>query len=127
MSDLALIIQQLSHHDSRIRLQAVQTLGKIGDKTLLPALEDMLNDKSVAVVRTATLSIGKIGDCDALNILIPLVEHEDLWVRKAAVQAIGLTECQDAVPILVNLLEDNALYALVREALIALKVDPDFF
>lgn len=127
MNDLARIIQQLSHDDWRIRLQAVQTLGKIGDKTLLPVLANMLEDNSVAVVRTATLAVGKIGDCDALAILIPLVEHEDLWVRKAAIQAIGLTECQDAVPILVNLLEDDSLHALVREALIALKVDPDFF
>lgn len=127
MNDLDLIIQQLAHENTRIRVQAVRTLGNVGDKTLLPVLANMFNDKSVAVVRTATLAIGKIGDCDALAILLPLVEHEDLWIRKATVQAIGLTECQDAVPILVNLLEDKYLHDLVREALIALKVDPDFF
>ena len=58
---------------------------------------------------------------------MPLLAHQDLWVRKAVVQAIGLTKCYDAVPILVQLLGDESLDALIREALIALKVDPDFF
>ena len=62
-----------------------------------------------------------------LAILIPLLEHPELWVRKAAVQAIGMANCQDAVPVLVNLLEDENLNALAREALVTLKVDPDFF
>lgn len=127
MNDLDEIIKQLAHEDARIRLQAVQTLSKMGNKTALPALDNMLKDESVAVVRASTLAIGKIADCDALPSLIPLVTHSDLWVRKAAVQAIGLTQCQDAVPILVNLLGDEFLDALIREALIALKVDPDFF
>jgi HEAT repeat protein len=86
-----------------------------------------LHDESLAVVRTATLAIGAIGGCQTLDILVALLAHDALWVRKAAVQAIGIAQCQDAVPILVNLMGDESLDVLVRESLVALKVDPDFF
>ncbi|MEO1289247.1 MAG: hypothetical protein AAFV93_15905, partial [Chloroflexota bacterium] len=39
----------------------------------------------------------------------------------------GQLGCHEAVSHLVNLLGDETLNALAREALVALKVDPDFF
>ena len=64
MSNADLLIEQLSHEDVRIRLSAVKALGKIGDKEAVVALKNVLQDESVAVVRTAVLAIGTIGGCD---------------------------------------------------------------
>ena len=127
MSDLDLLIEQLSHNEARIRMSAAKALGQIADEASINALKSVLEDESIAVIRAATLTIGAIGGCEQVTILIPLLEHEELWVRKAAVQAIGMANCQDAVPVLVDLLGHDNLDSLVREALVTLKVDPDFF
>lgn len=127
MSDLDIIITQLSHEDSKLRMQAIRALGNTDDSRHLELLGMMLEDDSVAVIRTTAFAIGAIGGCEAWHYLQPLLKHESVWVRKATIEAIGRAHCADAVPILVNLLGNNDLDALVREALIKLKVDPDFF
>ncbi len=122
------IIKQLNSDSSSIRLKAIQALGQYDDiESILPILEELLADESVAVVRAATITLGRIGACEHLAVIVPLLAHDSLWIRKASVQAIGLLGCQEAAPLLVRLLEDDALHALSREALVALKVDPDFF
>jgi len=127
MSDIELAIEQLKNPDPRIRREAAKRLGVLGDSGALSALQKALDDDSVAVVRTAILAIGTIGGCETRAILEPLLQHDTLWIRKAAVEALGKANCAEAAPTLVNLLDNTTLNALAREALVALKVDPDFF
>lgn len=128
MSDTAPIIEQLQHQDLKIRISAVKALTHFGDSEAVLALKNtILTDESIAVRRTAILALGSIGGCEIITIVEALLEHPDIWIRKALVQAIGMSNCQSATPLLVNLLGDRDLDALAREALVALKVDPDFF
>src|SRR5688572_10954150 len=126
MSDLQSLIEQLQDANPRNRAEAAKQLGSSGIKAI-DVLTSALEDEHIIVARTAALSLGKIGGCEVLQPLATLLEHSNLWLRKAAVQALGLAKCGDAAPILVNALADKDLHILAREALIALKVNPDFF
>lgn len=125
--DIDTLLAQLNNDDNTTRLTAIRELQQIDDARVLSALKLLVKDDSIAIVRRAILAIGTLGGCAELPFLMLLTEHESVWIRKASIQAIGTTGCQDAVPHLVNLLGDDTLDALVREALVALKVDPDFF
>jgi HEAT repeat protein len=120
------LIEQLQNANPRVRAEAAKKLGNSGIEAI-DALTNTLQDEHIIVARTAALALGKIGGCEVVAPLVILLEHDNLWLRKAAVQALGLAKCGDAAPILVNVLADKDLHVLAREALIALKVNPDFF
>src|SRR5688500_15210348 len=126
MNDLQSLIEQLQNANPRIRADAAKELGNSGIEAIA-ALTNALQDEHIIVARTAALALGKIGGCEVVIPLAVLLEHDNLWLRKAAVQALGLAKCGDAAPLLVNVLADKDLHILAREALIALKVNPDFF
>jgi HEAT repeat protein len=126
MSDLQSLIEQLQNHNPRVRADSAKKLGNSGIEAI-DALTNALQDEHIIVARTAALALGKIGSCEVVAPLAILLEHDNLWLRKAAVQALGLAKCGDAAPILVNVLADKDLHILAREALITLKVNPDFF
>lgn len=127
MSDLTQWLEQVHHEDSHLRREAAQKLGQFPSEDAVVALQTLLADESVAVVRTAILALGTIGGCEVVEAIIKELENNNLWIRKAVVQALGEAKCQDVAPILINLLGDEELNVLAREALIRLKVDPDFF
>ena len=127
MNDLQNLIEQLQDTNPRIRANAARNLGDTGDIQVIEALTIALQDEHVIVARTAALSLGKIGGCEVVAPLAALLGYDNVWLRKAAVQALGLARCGDAAPLLVNVLADSDLNLLAREALITLKVNPDFF
>jgi HEAT repeat protein len=99
----------------------------LGDKAAIPALEEALGDESVAVAKAALMALGRIGGCEVLPILLEMLEHDALTLKKAAIQAIGKSGCGDAVPLLVNMLDDESIEQAVRDAIVLLGADPDFF
>lgn len=122
--DLLLQLQSDNHKE---RQHAAQLLSQFEDIAVVVALSYAMNDDSVIVSRTATLSLGKIGGENVIGALLAGLIHESLWVRKAAIEALGNAGVQDVAPHLVNALADPDLHALAREALIALNLDPNFF
>jgi HEAT repeat protein len=127
MSNIEHLLAQLLDENPRQRAEAARKLGDSRNPQAIEALVRGAYDANILVSRTAVLALGKIGGCAVLEPLAALLENDNLWLSKAAVQALGMTKCGDAVPLLVNLLADKDLYILAREALIALKVNPDFF
>jgi HEAT repeat-containing taxis protein len=127
MNELDNWLAQLQDTDPRKRAEAARKLGDLGDTQAIEAIMVAAQDNHILVARTAVLALGKIGGCIVVEPLVTLLEHDNLWLRKAAVQALGIAKCEDAAPILVNMLADKDLFMLAREALIALKVNPDFF
>lgn len=56
------ILPMLKHDSWKIRLLAVETLGRIGDKKTIPHLVEMLVDEKSDVCRAAAFSLKKMGD-----------------------------------------------------------------
>ena len=121
------LLVQLQADNHKERQHAAQLLSQFDDVEAIKALSNAMNDGSVIVARTATLSLGKIGGDGVTESLLAGLEHQSLWVQKAAVEALGKAGVQSVAPHLVITLADPNLHALSREALIALNLDPDFF
>ncbi|MEL6525467.1 MAG: HEAT repeat domain-containing protein [Chloroflexota bacterium] len=125
---IATILAQISAtSDTNDTVKLIKVLKTYDDPRAIGALIDYTQYDSVPIVRTAIHALKKHATCDDLVGLLPLLKHEQAFIRKAVVETLGQSGCGDFVPHLVTLLGDDTLAALVREALIALKVDPNFF
>ena len=127
MVDVAALRADLSHENHQVRMQAVRRLACEDVSEAGELLLKMMNDEHSLVVRTVIRLLGKCRYTNALPKLEALLAHDSLWVRKAVVEVFGMLGDSQVVPLLVDLLEDDDLESLAREALIKLKVDPDFF
>lgn len=121
---------QLATEDIPVREQVmlIRKLARLDDPRVIMTLRNLTQSSAVPVARAAILAISDIASCEDLAFLPTLLNDDThLFIRRAAVQAMGQSGCQAFVPQLVNLLDDDTLVSLVREALLVLKVDPDFF
>ncbi len=72
-----------------IRIQAIQSLGKLGDPVALPRINEVMYDaKSPLLIETGLKAIANIGGPDAVKLLYSSAEKTRN--RKTAVTAIGL-------------------------------------
>jgi HEAT repeat protein len=81
------IIEKLEHESPRIRLQAVETLGKLKDKQAVPALLELLDSETNKY--PIIWSLGEIGDQSAVPALNRLLSDEDQYVRYNADKALS--------------------------------------
>ena len=122
------ILEQLSNASStQDSVRFIRQLGREDNPHAIATLMDYAHHDTIAIARTAIHALANYAPCDDLVALLPLLKHAHDFVRKAVVETLGQSGCGDFVPHLVTLLGDDTLDALVREALIALKVDPNFF
>ncbi|MEX2666881.1 HEAT repeat domain-containing protein [Candidatus Uabimicrobium amorphum] len=93
-----------------VRSQAVQILGKIGEKssTVTPFLIPLLQEKDVGVRGFAAAVLGEIGR-DAVFSLILLLQDNNQYVKREAAKALEKMgeKAEKAVPTLISLLQDQ--------------------
>jgi HEAT repeat protein len=73
-----------------VRLEAVASLGKLGDPAAIQALAPVLEDPPLRLA--GIWALGMIGDRAAIPVLRPLMASEDKYVRhnvRQALKAIG--------------------------------------
>ena len=81
------IIEKLKHSNPRIRLQAVESLGKIRDPQAVPALVELLKNETNRY--PVIWALGEIGDRSAIPALNGLLSSEDKYVRYNANKALA--------------------------------------
>jgi HEAT repeat protein len=81
------LIDKLGDGDPRIRLQAVESLGKIKDKKAVPALIQLLETE--ANKYPVIWALGEIGDKSALPSLNRLMTSEDKYITYNANKALA--------------------------------------
>ena len=84
-----LIRETYAAGNSRLRLAAIQAMGRNCESEWLPSLIECLSDDDEEVRYEAALASGNIGEDDATPYLLPLIEDEDEEVRVAAIAALG--------------------------------------
>ena len=92
-----------------VRSQAVKSLGKSGDKSVIPALLEIIHKDAVPHVRHAVAAAfqGKLADISAVSALTKVLIHDqDLYVRGAAAAALGIIKDPRAVSYLCQALKD---------------------
>jgi len=86
--DVEGLIKALKHRDARVRWNAADALGEIGDKRAVEALIEALRDEASAVGYSAAISLGKIRDARAIEPLVVVLEGKNAPVRERAAEAL---------------------------------------
>jgi len=94
---------------ARVREQAAQVLGRLGDKESAPQMRALLADADARIRRRAVGALGASGERDAAREIGGLlVSDADDRVRLAAADAIGRLKAPEAAEFLVEALKDRS-------------------
>ena len=96
----------LQSADPAVREHAASTLGRIGDRSTVPALVDALKDPASGVRREAAKALGSIKDARAVAPLAQALGDRDMNVRLYAAYALGEIKDATAVGPLLHALRD---------------------
>lgn len=100
-----LLIEVLKGSDEKLYRRAAEALEKIGDKTAVPALIELMNHSTA---RDYVLSaLGTLGDKAAVPAVINALNARESYVRRNAVGALGKIGDESAVPALTAALKDS--------------------
>jgi HEAT repeat protein len=86
----------------KVRRDAVEALGRIGDAAAESALAAAVSDENPLVNQVALESLAKIG-CPGMPQLKKYLAADDKKNREAAVYALGASTCEEAITTLANL------------------------
>ncbi|MDA0244614.1 MAG: HEAT repeat domain-containing protein [Chloroflexi bacterium] len=100
------LIATLHHKEWEARRAVIETLGLIGDATIVPHLLSMLHDESNLVRQEAIESLGQIGDATAVPYLITSLQDKNILIRHEAIKALEKIG-KIAVPYLIVALQDK--------------------
>ena len=94
--------------DYRLRLEAADTLGDIGDRKTVPYLIALLDDRNEYVRQAASRALGKLKAKEATEPLMKRLDDQDYHVRIWAIWALSRTNDSRAVePLLSCALSDR--------------------
>lgn len=78
----------LTSKEFRVRLNAVRSLGALGDRTVIPDIAALAEDPSWEVRNVVMQAIGKLRGTDQIPLLVRALGDEAWWVRFSAAQAL---------------------------------------
>ena len=108
------------HIDTRLRLESISSLAKIGGREATAVLIDLLHDKNPAVRQHVIAALGSTGNKQGLPPLIQLIKKRDvlgkmLDLKKEALLAIGHIGDRQALDPLFRMVEKRYLIAPGRQ------------
>ena len=77
-------------------MDAIKSLGQIGDPAVVPHLIAALRDESVSMRKSAAYALGQIGDPAAVPPLITTLSDNNEWVRRNATSALESFDIHEA-------------------------------
>jgi hypothetical protein len=108
----------------RVRRDAAEALGQIGDPGAVVALIDALRDDNSSVRQAAAEALGRIGDASAVAPLLVSLKDPSSGVRCAAARALGQIGDRLAVDPLIVALADSS-WSVRESVAVALGHIPD--
>ena len=97
-------VAQLATEDIMARIQAVESLGQIGDARVVPSLLEALKDPNIQVQYIAIRALGELRDTRAVDPLVKALEHPDPGMVSTAALALGELRDTRAVEPLMTIL-----------------------
>ena len=107
------IIDMLNHKDEKVRIEAIESLLKIGDKSVSYAFASCMKDESFQVRLCALRGLYKYGGNLATDYLIEALEDKHPYVRRRALIYLGWLRKKELVPYITGALADKS--TLVRK------------
>ena len=99
------LIEDLKDKDSKVRKDAAEDLGNIGDSLAVDPLIEALRDENSFVRQNAAKALGQIKDVKAVEPLIEALGDKDNDVRKYAAAALGYIGDTKAIKPLIEALK----------------------
>ncbi len=99
-------VAQLATEDLIARMQAVESLGQIGDARVVSSLLKALKDPNIQVQYVVIKALGELRDARAVDPLVKALEHPDPGIVSATAQALGELRDTRAVESLMTILSD---------------------
>jgi HEAT repeat protein len=124
------LVASANDPDARIRIKAIDTLGRIQAKEATPLLIQQLfmRDTDLGTKQRILVSLGKIGDERATSSIIDFMSRDlDTSVRGNAIYALGDIGDRSALPSLETLAketQDPMLRSLAKEAIRKINAKP---
>ena len=87
----------LSNQDDSLRSRALQAVGELGRKDLLPTLREQFNAKEESCRFSASWSAGLLGDSDAASVLKSFVESDVSYEEEAVKMAVRKMDLSSAI------------------------------
>lgn len=103
------LCRRLDDPDADLRKFAIDILGSIGCKDVLPLLVRALADADPNVRGAAAENLGKLGDPRALPHLLQVLDGGDVWLKFTALDALALIGAPVPLSSLAPLLKENLL------------------
>jgi len=107
------LIDMLNHKDEKVRIEAIESFLKIGDKSVSYAYASCMKDKSFQVRLGALRGLYKYGGNLATDYLIEALEDKHPDVRRRALIYLGWLTKKELVPYITEALADKS--TLVRK------------
>ena len=102
------LIEMLTHSNEDLRVEAIESLLKIGDKSLSYAFASALKDDSFRVRLGALRGLYKFGGDSATEYLITALEDKHPDVRRRAIIYLGWMRKQEMLPFITAALADHS-------------------
>lgn len=107
--DIEGLIGALGHKDESVRVEAVWSLARIGDKRSPESLYKIYQeDSSPYVRRQAALGLVDLGDDRGFDFVVADLNSSDKWVRHGAVERLRKLRSPRAIEPLMSLLQRNS-------------------
>ena len=98
--------QQLHNEDAEIRIAAIESLCKLGDKASAPEIRKLLNDND-KVACPAVIALQALGDKASVPEIRKLLKNKDSYARFFAINAMRYFDSTESAPEIRELLKDK--------------------
>lgn len=119
------LLKALKDENPFARKQAIKLLERMGDKSIIPALTDILLNDSDSIVRHAVAQAFQrnLSDKNLVPALIKALKDPDMYVRGAAAAALAVIKDKTAVSALCQALQDKEAHVRWAVAVSLGKID----
>jgi len=108
--DINLIVTRfINDANARVRANAIEALGRIGDKRAYPFIIGFLQDKDNRVRTNAALALNKFGKVNLVQTLQEMLYQPQVWMRDSAAFALQVIKIPEAIPLLEMAIQDSYL------------------
>ncbi len=120
--DTEQLVSNLKDNNPKIRREAVDRLGDIGDKEAVEHLIPLLKDNDEYVRQAAARSLGMLKDKKAVEPLIDTLKDRDEYVRAYSAWALGEIKDTKAIEHLIHSLQEEKQLKAKERKIVALKM-----
>jgi HEAT repeat protein len=111
-----LLVELVRHGSEVSRWGALETLGRIGDPTVIPVLTEQLSASNARTRWSTVEALGRIGERSTIPLIVNALQDSDGTVRSHTAEVLGLTGEREFVSILAKSLEDSDLVVRTKSA-----------